>query len=173
MRYKRLPCELCAAGSWPRGPFTVGDDAGEQGAAATVGRLAAALGNRRRQLGWSQAFLAQRSGVGQHTVGRIEAGRTWPDLATTARLAHALDVHLTLGAGSTATTDVPVAVSAAAVTGGPAAAGVPVRLPLPRGASGAQVIDALLAHDPRLAAEVNALVTRRRRSPGDSNRSAR
>jgi ribosome-binding protein aMBF1 (putative translation factor) len=59
------------------GPFTVGDDAGEQAAAATVGRLAAALGNRRRQLGWSQAFLAQRSGVGQHTVGHIEAGRTW------------------------------------------------------------------------------------------------
>ncbi|WP_147062314.1 helix-turn-helix transcriptional regulator [Terrabacter aerolatus] len=131
-------------------------------AAATVGRLAAALHNRRTMRGWSQAMLARQSGVGQHTIGRIEAGRTWPDLATVARLAQVLGMAVTMGSAGTG----PVGDAVPAAPGTPAAAGVaggPLRLG-GAGVSAAQAIDLLFAHDPRLASEVAALAQTRRRT---------
>jgi transcriptional regulator with XRE-family HTH domain len=169
MGYKRLPREFCAAGSWPRGPFlpaptNAGDDdvAAEPGlevAAATVGRLVAALTNRRKLTGWSRAQLAVRSGVSQHTVGRIESGRTWPDLVTIAKLAQAMGMSLTM-AGAKAGDAVATA-----------AGSTPAPLPLgPTVLTPAQLIDALFAGDPRLAAEVAALARHRRGQAASQSR---
>ena len=45
---------------------------------------------RRRTAGLSQAELARRAGVRAETLNRIERGKTTPDVATIAKLDHAL-----------------------------------------------------------------------------------
>ena len=179
--YKRLPHEFCDDGAWPRGPFRSpaprpGDgtgpaseaaDTGLIAAAANLGRLVVALGNRRKTHGWSRARLARQSGVGQHTIGRIEAGRTWPDLVTVARLTHALGMSLTMAEAGAAGAG-PGAGEDPSVGGSPVGAPWPSNSgPLRLGSAGvtaAQAIDLLFAHDPRLAAEVSALAQSRRRA---------
>lgn len=168
MGYKRLPFEFCESGAWPRGPFRTptptpdgaSRDVGLEAAAATAGRLAGALANRRKGAGWSRAMLARQSGVGQHTIGRIETGRTWPDLATVARLAQALGMSVTMAAAGAPD---PTTASSPAVPGGAGASAGPLRLGA-GAVSAAQAIDLIFAHDPRLAAEVSALAQNRRRS---------
>lgn len=145
-------------------PGLCGDDDGaaEPGlevAAATVGRLVAALTNRRKLTGWSRAQLAARSGVSQHTVGRIESGRTRPDLVTIAKLAQALGLSLTM-AGAEAG---DAMATAAGRTPAPLRPGSGVLTP-------AQLIDALLARDPRLQADVSQLVRSRRGAPAAEGR---
>jgi DNA-binding XRE family transcriptional regulator len=49
---------------------------------------------RRRELRLTQQQLAQRSGVGQAEISKIERGRSTPTLDTYSRLAAALDVSL-------------------------------------------------------------------------------
>ena len=61
-------------------------------------RLALVFGARlrevRRDRGWSQDRLAQRSGLGRTTVNRLESGRSggMPRLCTLWRLARALEM---------------------------------------------------------------------------------
>jgi DNA-binding XRE family transcriptional regulator len=59
-------------------------------------RLAHELMRRRRQLKLTQARLAQRSGVGQAEISKIESGRSNPTLDTLSALAKALDCRLAL-----------------------------------------------------------------------------
>lgn len=47
----------------------------------------------RESKGWSQAELARRSGVGQATISRIEAGTRRIDLDVLEKLANALEVN--------------------------------------------------------------------------------
>jgi DNA-binding XRE family transcriptional regulator len=49
-----------------------------------------ALIQRRRELGWTQQELAERSGVGQAEISRIERGSRSPTIETYSRLAAAL-----------------------------------------------------------------------------------
>jgi transcriptional regulator with XRE-family HTH domain len=64
-------------------------------------RLAYELGKAVRELrehhGWSQAQLAQAAGMTLSAVARFEAGGPVPTLPVLERLAHALDVQLTVG----------------------------------------------------------------------------
>jgi transcriptional regulator with XRE-family HTH domain len=53
-------------------------------------RLAAALTER----GWSLRETATRSGVNRQAVADLLAGRSWPDVATVARLSAALQASL-------------------------------------------------------------------------------
>lgn len=55
-----------------------------------VGQMISQL---RARLGWSQAELAARVGVGQATISRVEKGQTLPDAYLIRRLAEAFDMH--------------------------------------------------------------------------------
>jgi ribosome-binding protein aMBF1 (putative translation factor) len=74
----------------------------EPGAAETheAIRLAFELGcavrSLREQRGWSQTHLAQAAGMTQSAVARFEAGGSVPTLPVLERLAHALDVDLSV-----------------------------------------------------------------------------
>src|ERR1700756_4902787 len=57
---------------------------------------------RRRELGWTQKELAERAGVGQAVISRIERGRLSPTLDTYARLAAALGLSPELRLAATA-----------------------------------------------------------------------
>jgi DNA-binding phage protein len=59
-------------------------------------RLAHQLMVRRRELGLTQAKLAQMTGVGQADISRMEGGRANPTVATLAAVAHALGLRLGL-----------------------------------------------------------------------------
>ena len=48
----------------------------------------------REERGWSQARLAEASGMTQPAVARFEAGGTVPTIPVLERLAHALDLEL-------------------------------------------------------------------------------
>ncbi len=52
-----------------------------------------ALIQRRRELGWTQKELADRSGVGQAEISRIERGSRSPTIETYSRLAAALQIE--------------------------------------------------------------------------------
>lgn len=165
MRRIRAPRDL-SSGRWPAGPFTVGDDELEQAAAAGTARLVATLTARRSQLKLSRAALAQRAGVSAHTVGRIEAGQTWPDLAVVLRLAHVMGVQLRIDAGSGWAEVIPAQRQPADAA--PELAGRPplqVGLAPSDAVTSAHVIEALLHHAPRLRAQVEQL-THQRRSAG-------
>ena len=146
-------------GTWPAGPFAapagVPTGPGDLIAVRTVASLVAAVTAAREQRSWSRATLAQRAEVAPHTVGRIEAGNAWPDLATIARLADALDLELAL---------VP-----AGAAGRPAGATVAVDEPLATDLAGvdqptaAHVIEAILHSSPRIAANVESLRRKRPR----------
>lgn len=61
-------------------------------------RIAFELGRTVREVreerGWSQAQLAEASGMTQPAVARFEAGGTVPTIPVLERLAHALDLEL-------------------------------------------------------------------------------
>jgi transcriptional regulator with XRE-family HTH domain len=56
-------------------------------------RMINLLLQERRQLGWTQEQLAERSGIGQTEISKIERGRKSPTLDTYARLAAALGME--------------------------------------------------------------------------------
>ena len=58
--------------------------------------LAEAIRSRREELGWSQRQLAERAGMTQPGIARIEAGGTTPTLPLLERLASALGLTLTI-----------------------------------------------------------------------------
>ncbi|MGP4109993.1 helix-turn-helix domain-containing protein [Streptomyces sp. 4N509B] len=58
--------------------------------------LARAVHERRTALGWTQAQLAERAGLTQAKVSRIEGSDTVPALPLLTRLARALDASLTI-----------------------------------------------------------------------------
>lgn len=97
------PARELSSGSWPAGPFDRGSEF-ELAHARLVAQLATALTGRREQLQLSRAALARRAGVAAHTVGRIEAGQSWPDLGLVARLAHVLGPTLTIDSSGWAET---------------------------------------------------------------------
>lgn len=72
----------------------------EPGAAEAyeAARLAYELGKEvreiREQRGWTQARLAEASGMTQSAVARFEAGGTVPTIPVLERLAHALEADL-------------------------------------------------------------------------------
>jgi transcriptional regulator with XRE-family HTH domain len=167
MPYKLLPAELCAAGTWPEGPFTEGGDPAARSAAAAAARLAAAITDARTRRRWSRADLAAEAGVGQHTVGRIEAGRTWPDLATVARLAHTLGLEIIVTAAGEFAPRSPVGATVPeqpSVRPPTARPSLPLDLGLTPGdgVTSAHVVEALLALSPRLRQDVERLMHRRR-----------
>jgi len=154
------PLAYCV-GTWPAGPFAappgVPTVSGDLVAVRAVANLAAAVTNAREDRSWSRATLAHRAELAPHTVGRIEAGQTWPDVATIARLADALDLELALVPSS----------PARGATVGP----MPANEPLAPDLAGvdeptaAHIIEAILNSSPRIAANVDTL-RRRRSRPG-------
>ena len=154
MGYPAAPLAYCT-GSWPTGPFAtpagVPAVVGDLTAVRAVAHLAAAVTAAREDRSWSRATLAYRAELTPHTVGRIEAGQTWPDLATIARLANALGLELALlparptAAGSSS--NQPLVVDVAEVDEPTAA----------------QVIEALLHNSARVAGEVKRLQSQRPR----------
>lgn len=49
------------------------------------------VAERRKELGYTQAQLAERVGIGQHTVSDIETGRHVPFVDVAIRICRALD----------------------------------------------------------------------------------
>ncbi|MFC7330236.1 helix-turn-helix domain-containing protein [Marinactinospora rubrisoli] len=66
-------------------------------AARVAFELGAAVRNRRRELGLSQARLAERAGMQQPAVARLEAGGTVPSIPVLERIAAALDMKVNIG----------------------------------------------------------------------------
>lgn len=56
--------------------------------------IASQIGLNRRVRGWSQKELAEKAGIKQAQVSRIEKGQNLPNLETLRKLASALDVAL-------------------------------------------------------------------------------
>lgn len=165
----------CCTGAWPAGAFAVPPDSDlpdeAANAAAAVARLAAKLTARRDARCWSRATLARAAGVDQHTVGRIENGVVWPDVATIERLAAALDLELALGPKGSSPTGGRTASDAASVPKNlPRAAGEtgalappgPLALDLPDEPTAAHVIEAILYASPQVASHVEMLRRQRR-----------
>ncbi len=153
MGYPAPPLAYCT-GTWPAGPFAtprgVPAAPGDLVAVRAVAGLVATVTATREERSWSRATLAARADLAPHTVGRIEAGQTWPDLATLARLADVLDLELRLLPAHPATRDTS--------TDAPLVVDVPgVDEP-----TAAQVIEALLHNNPRIAGNVETLRRRRR-----------
>jgi transcriptional regulator with XRE-family HTH domain len=57
---------------------------------------------RRRDLHWTQKQLAEKAGIGQAVISRIERGRLSPTIDTYARLATALGLTPTFQRGARA-----------------------------------------------------------------------
>ncbi|MGW4736789.1 helix-turn-helix domain-containing protein [Nocardia xishanensis] len=72
----------------------------EYQAAARAYALAYELGRQiraaREARGWSQTELANRAGMRQHAVSRLEAGDVVPTITTLERIAAALDTELSV-----------------------------------------------------------------------------
>lgn len=158
MGYPGTPLAYCT-GTWPAGPFAApagtptGD--GDLVAVRAVANLAAAMTQARQERRWSRATLARAAELAPHTVGRIEAGQAWPDLATIARLAHALDLELAL---------VPAHAAPSAGSTGQMPADQPLGLDIAEvdEPTAAHVIEAILHSSPRIAANVEGLRRKRR-----------
>ncbi|WP_371598282.1 helix-turn-helix domain-containing protein [Streptomyces sp. NBC_00564] len=73
--------------TWPHGELT------DPGAAA-VQHIAAALAGVMGEQGFSLRTLADASGVNRQAIADLLAGRSWPDVATVARLGSATDTVL-------------------------------------------------------------------------------
>jgi y4mF family transcriptional regulator len=69
--------------------------------ATTVRDVAAAMRERRKQLGWTQAELAARIGIGREWVIQFEQGKPTVEWGTVIRMFHALGfaMELNLKAG--------------------------------------------------------------------------
>jgi transcriptional regulator with XRE-family HTH domain len=65
-------------------------------AARLAFELGCAVRTLRENRGWSQTHLAQAAGMTQSAVARFEAGGSVPTLPVLERLAHALDVDLSV-----------------------------------------------------------------------------
>jgi transcriptional regulator with XRE-family HTH domain len=70
-------------------------------AAAVVQHIARATQNALGQLGLSLRQAADNSGVNRQVIANLVAGRTWPDVATIARLENFLAMPLYPTAGGT------------------------------------------------------------------------
>ncbi|WP_280431816.1 helix-turn-helix domain-containing protein [Nocardia brasiliensis] len=70
----------------------------EYRAAAAAIRLAAEIGDAvratREARGWTQSELAERAGLKQHAVSRLESGDVVPTLKTLLRVSDALEVEI-------------------------------------------------------------------------------
>ncbi|WP_063632229.1 helix-turn-helix domain-containing protein [Nocardia brasiliensis] len=70
----------------------------EYRAAAAAFRLAAEIGDAvraaREARGWTQSELAERAGLKQHAVSRLESGDVVPTLKTLLRVSDALEVEI-------------------------------------------------------------------------------
>ncbi|WP_320780215.1 helix-turn-helix transcriptional regulator [Streptomyces sp. CRN 30] len=77
--------------------------------ARLAGDLGQAVYDRRTELGLSQTQLAERAGMTQPQVSRMEGGDTVPTLPLLRRLAKALDgtLHLTIDEGDSHVTFTP------------------------------------------------------------------
>lgn len=84
---------LAPRGRWPVGPWRRDISPGERLAVAHVAQLAIAIRGSRSGTQESQQQLAEASGVSVSTIGRIEAGRVWPDLRTVWLLLGALGIE--------------------------------------------------------------------------------
>jgi DNA-binding XRE family transcriptional regulator len=62
--------------------------------ARLAGRIAQAIYDRRKELGLTQAELAERAGMTQPAINRLETGTTLPSSRTLFRIARALDTGL-------------------------------------------------------------------------------
>ncbi len=161
MPYNRHPLSYCV-GTWPDGPFAVPDrqpeQPGELAAARAVAAAASAIVKRRTARKWSRALLAREAGVGQHTVGKIEAGRAWPDLATVARLAKALNLQISVAPPGPPSTPVSPAKEPAS-DASPPPGGRPLDVDLSGLAdpTAAHVIEAILHNSPRMRGQVEDL----------------
>ena len=60
----------------------------------TLGQIIGAVADRRVDLGWSQRELAQRCGLTQSAVARVESGTTTPRVDTLVRMLEALGLYL-------------------------------------------------------------------------------
>lgn len=58
------------------------------------GQIAGQVADRRRELGFSQAELAEVCGTTQSAIARLESGARPPRIDTLLKLAHALDCEL-------------------------------------------------------------------------------
>ncbi|WP_086860742.1 helix-turn-helix domain-containing protein [Streptomyces milbemycinicus] len=88
MNRRKPPRELATdPESWPDGHLT------EPGAAA-VRDIARSLAGAMAERGLSLRGVAEASGVNRQAVADLINGRSWPDVATVARLANGLGVSL-------------------------------------------------------------------------------
>lgn len=163
MPFRHPPAGYCS-GQWPTGPFRTPEgeepEPGAVVAATAVASVVAALVRRRTGRSWSRAELSRRASIGQHTIGRIEAGTAWPDLATIARLAKVLNLEVTVALpGVTAR---PAPAPEPVVRGAPLAGPLDVDLSGLAEPTAAHVIEAILHNSPRMRGQVEDL--RRQRS---------
>ena len=63
---------------------------------SSAARLGAALRQARKELGWNQAELSDRSGVSRPQISAVESGRTDPRASTLLKLLNALDCNLAI-----------------------------------------------------------------------------
>lgn len=56
--------------------------------------VAAQIKTKRKELGWSQQQLADRTGLQKSTIGRIEAGLNSPTIETIGLIAEELDMDI-------------------------------------------------------------------------------
>ena len=145
------PRSLCGR-NWPHGPFELDGLDGDHVAAAAAAQFAATVIAGRGRFGWTRAALASAAHVSANTVGRIESGDTWADLRSMGRICAALGVPLTVRA-QRPTDPGGEPAPAPKETADPSTwlnlGALPTSVLRP-----AQVIDALLWHDPALRAEV-------------------
>ena len=73
----------------------------------TAHSLGRTLRDVRRKKGWTQADLAERTGVTQATISNLERGEANPTLATVLGIAAALDIELILRVQSGPATPAP------------------------------------------------------------------
>lgn len=128
-------------------------------ATTAVGSVVAALVRRRTGRSWSRAELARHAAIGKHTIGRIEAGTAWPDLATVARLAKVLNLDVTLAPPGI--TGRPAPAAEPSLPQAPLAGPLDVDLSGLAEPTAAHVIEATLHNSPRMRRQVEDLRRRR------------
>lgn len=69
-------------------------DPGLKSACITVWHLAGEIRARRGRLGLTVSTVASKAGIRRQTLADIEMGRSWPDVATIARVLNVLELEL-------------------------------------------------------------------------------